>query len=278
MFVNKDQVPEYLRAGTFYKTLSSNKVEVPDNCLKADLTIHSDEDLSHVMHSLHFWEVDEVPLQVLGYVLLNIEVDQYERLRLKFPRYNTFVVDASYLKRDKSVRLAIGLNLGVKVVKYLYESCGYPAPSACWVDAAREDDLPSMKFLTDIGVPMEKGGYDVVMDAACHGGVECLKYLYNQGCNIPDEALHASAKFGRLECIKFLHEVCGKKCTELTMMMAGELGQMSVIQYLHEKGCPWDVRLCAFLASKGYTECLVLARKLGCPWDADTFHAALRTR
>ena len=40
-----------------------------------------------------------------------------------------------------------------------------------------------------------------------------------------------------------------------------------MLQWAHEKGCPWDARTCAQIAKRGDLQMLQWAHEKGCPWD-----------
>ena len=44
-------------------------------------------------------------------------------------------------------------------------------------------------------------------------------------------------------------------------------GQLSVLQWVRENGCPWDVWTCSHAAGWGHLEVLKWACANGCPWD-----------
>ena len=54
-------------------------------------------------------------------------------------------------------------------------------------------------------------------------------------------------------------------------------GNVELLQFLHEKGCPWDEWTCHYAALNDHLECLKYAHENGCPWnesynkDTDTF-------
>ena len=45
-------------------------------------------------------------------------------------------------------------------------------------------------------------------------------------------------------------------------------GNLVMLQYLHEKGCPWDEDTCTGAARGGHLDCLKYACENGCPWNA----------
>ena len=68
-----------------------------------------------------------------------------------------------------------------------------------------------------------------------------------------------------------------EKCSEKKERFCEEMalsGNLVMLQYLHEKGCPWDKRTCLEAAGGGHLECLKYAHEEGCPWDVETCRVA----
>ena len=64
-----------------------------------------------------------------------------------------------------------------------------------------------------------------------------------------------------------------EKCTEKKERFCAEMaqnGNLELLQFLHENGCPWDIRTCSWAALYGHFECLKYAHEKGCPWDEYT--------
>ena len=58
------------------------------------------------------------------------------------------------------------------------------------------------------------------------------------------------------------------------MHYATEYGNLEVIKWLKENGCPWDTRTCTFAALNGHLEVLKWLKENGCPWDTRTYSNA----
>ena len=43
-------------------------------------------------------------------------------------------------------------------------------------------------------------------------------------------------------------------------------GNVDLLEFLHEKGCPWSEWTCSNAAENGHLECLKYAHEKGCPW------------
>ena len=73
---------------------------------------------------------------------------------------------------------------------------------------------------------------------------------------------------GNLELLQFLHEK-GCPWDEVTCDNAALNGHLECLKYAHENGCPWDERTCFWAAKRNHLECLKYARENGCPSDEE---------
>ena len=83
------------------------------------------------------------------------------------------------------------------------------------------------------------------------------------------------ARNGNLELLQFLHEK-GCPWDEWTCSTAAHFGHLECLKYAHENGCPWDKETCVYAAENGHLECLKYAHENGCPWDEKTCLNAAR--
>ena len=70
-----------------------------------------------------------------------------------------------------------------------------------------------------------------------------------------------------------------EKCSEKKERFCEEMvlsGNLVLLQYLYEKGCPWDEGTCAAAASRGHFEILKYAHENGCPWNEWVCSSAAR--
>ena len=83
------------------------------------------------------------------------------------------------------------------------------------------------------------------------------------------------AEKGNVELLKFSHEK-GCPWDEYTCETAALNGHLECLKYVHEQGCPWDGETCARAAQNGHLECLKYAHENGCPWDERTCRSAAK--
>ena len=80
---------------------------------------------------------------------------------------------------------------------------------------------------------------------------------------------------GNVELLQFLHEN-GCPWDEYTCYNAAGEGHLECLKYAHENGCPWNEDTCSKAAKNGHFECLKYAHENGCPWDESTCSKAAK--
>ena len=75
--------------------------------------------------------------------------------------------------------------------------------------------------------------------------------------------------FDTTSTISWALEKCSEKKERFCWRMARK-GDLELLQFLHERGCPWDTLTCSYAAQNGHLECLKFAHENGCPWNEGT--------
>jgi Ankyrin repeats (many copies) len=78
-----------------------------------------------------------------------------------------------------------------------------------------------------------------------------------------------SAKRGYIHLLEFMHNR-GFPWDEETCEKAAMYGHVHCLRYAHRHGCPWDANTCHNAAMYGQLDCLRYAHHNGCPWNAFT--------
>jgi len=86
------------------------------------------------------------------------------------------------------------------------------------------------------------------------GHLDCLRYLYENGCPCNGYAFRYAAWGGHLECIKYLHEQGCQKDTSFTVAFAAMRGHLDCVKYLVENGFVWCIS--AFVCAYNHRDCL----------------------
>eukprot|EP01032_Pedospumella_encystans_P009508 gene9508-11185_t len=154
ILVCKSKVPSYLRAGDFYRSLDVNDpdeaISVPADTIKESLAISDDRDLVHLLQSLRFWMVAELPDEVLRYVLLEGPVSALQHTSQYEPDF-PYLVTLRKLVEDADTKDDISLSLldralqlgDIRIVRFLRESGhGYsPKSTLCAASSGNLDCL-----------------------------------------------------------------------------------------------------------------------------------------
>jgi predicted secreted protein len=74
-----------------------------------------------------------------------------------------------------------------------------------------------------------------------------------------------AAKYGRLDCLLYLHGKRGWSWSITTCRAAAEHNQLACLMYAHENKCPWDREVIRLATLHGSLDCLQYARDHGCP-------------
>ena len=89
------------------------------------------------------------------------------------------------------------------------------------------------------------------------------------GLNLPPLRLKTAYSYaaggGNLEVLEWLHNTGCPWVDEITCAAATG-GHLKVLKWLHNHGCPWDRWTCAYAAGSGHLRMLQWARQHNCPW------------
>jgi hypothetical protein len=160
--VNLAEVPSYLQKGELFPLLKQNEntnteevesITVPKNCLKQNDSVDNDDALVHLLHSLRYWLVEEVPEIVYAYLTKQRHEPNQQLVDIA-RSVPTIEVMLSLIPRPLHEHLAI---------------------------AAREGDLRLMRYLRNQG----HGWQGTECYAAAETGqLACLQYAHEDGCSL----------------------------------------------------------------------------------------------
>jgi len=167
-----------------------------------------------------------------------------------------------------------------------------------WI-AARAGNLPCLRYLVDLGVPVD---ITTFRDAAEGGHLHVLHYLRTVACPVNGEAYVAAREKGHTHVVDYLTHTyayeafvgataAGPLSTVVALHEAGHDwtwfpacanaaygGDLEILQYLHEHGCLWDTHTTENAAEGGHLACLQYAVEHGCPIDRDLLCRRLSSR
>jgi hypothetical protein len=101
-----------------------------------------------------------------------------------------------------------------------------------------------------------------------------LEYCKNKYNKEEELSLDFVAKYGNLGMMKYAHEKGCPWHVETTKWAANN-GHLECLNYAHENGCPWNASTTVAAAKNGHLECLKYTHENGCPWDSNTTDRAV---
>jgi hypothetical protein len=82
-----------------------------------------------------------------------------------------------------------------------------------------------------------------------------------------------AAILGNLELLKIVEDQSEWRVEKFTTV-AARAGQLHILKWAIEKGCPWDPKIIESAAEYGSVEILKFLRELGCPWREEAIYVA----
>ena len=105
--------------------------------------------------------------------------------------------------------------------------------------------------------------------AARQGNLDMVKYCVANECPIDVEACACAARYGHLECLKYLRQEAKAPWDSSTASRAAENGHLHILEYLVErKYDQYSTRVCWEAAGNGHLDCLkYLHETAKAPWN-----------
>jgi hypothetical protein len=272
----KADVPEYLRAGSFYQALAGEEYEpfeVPEAVCKMNMQLRNDDDLRHLFNSLRFWVVDVLPMEAVEYC------------------FTLFCPELSELADEYGEALPC--------LPILADIRRHREPHHRFCRALRSGNLLLLKYVSGLA---ERAGtilwtvhhFGLALEA---GNVECLAYVMGKGC--PQKA-PAQYVTNSIQCLRFVlvhcddynadfNAYCRTGDTELvdcllthryhwdkhTLSVCAAHGLLGMMEFLHARGCAlWGDNAARHAALNQQYECFVFALQHACPYTSHVERAA----
>jgi hypothetical protein len=86
-----------------------------------------------------------------------------------------------------------------------------------------------------------EGSFTISNLAARYGRTDALKHLKSLGVYITLEHLRLAAEGGHLECAQWIRKVCNTEWTVYVSHSAAGSGNLALLQWCKEQGCPFDL-------------------------------------
>jgi hypothetical protein len=168
------------------------------------------------------------------------------------------------LHAPSELKLAVE-NGDLAELKRLHEQEGAELSREVLVLAAEHGHLDCLRYIRESGC---RWNALVLANSAYNGHLECLRYALENGCDplLPTMITTSAANSGQLDCLKYLREEKQFEWDYQTTAAAAGKGSLECLKYAHENGCNWDETTCQLAASSGHLECLKYAHEHGCPF------------
>jgi hypothetical protein len=85
---------------------------------------------------------------------------------------------------------------------------------------------------------------------------------------------HNVSRMNKLEYLVWLREVKNCAWSEGTIKEAARLGNLAMVKYCTENGCPMHEYACSLAAEKGHLDVLKYLHEHDCPWDSEACYWA----
>jgi len=101
--------------------------------------------------------------------------------------------------------------------------------------------------------------------------IELMQYVMEKGAELTDNTLRLAAKYGSKNMVQWLHDEHRIPWSSDVCTGAAENGHLSLLQYLHLRGCEWDDDTTDKAAEEGHLDVLQWAIENGCPFKIWSF-------
>ncbi len=145
--------------------------------------------------------------------------------------------------------------------------------------AATGGHLSVLRALQRRRVALPLHDTDACFYAARDGHLRALRWLHRRGVRRSAPVFAAAVYYNHMDVLDYLYK---RRLSTSTLHnstachYAAAAGRLDVLQWLHERGAPFDAETCADAASSGHLHVLRWLRARGCAWDDRVARRAAR--
>lgn len=275
LFVDKLYVPIYLKGGLLFHSLDNDDTEkfaVPAKFMKMDTYIRNKADMEHLLKSLQYWMVTDVPATLVSFALNQPFKSHIGQLIAdSLAAVCTELRDLQHVCNTlPKQRIAVAISLGrVNFVMCLHKRGYLIPPDACTV-AAAGGHRGCLEYVHAHGGRLVTDSDTQCQVAAWKGSVKCLEYLHQHGCPLGAATVINATKGNHLPCLQYALEH-GGVWNPTAILTAAELGYSECLQCLMTAVLPFEFftvlpsvqRAAALATHAGHFNCL----RLCCEWS-----------
>jgi len=282
VFITKATAPLYLQNSLFLQEWddSPEAVAIPSSVLKLNEYIANNYELLHLLTSLRFWIVNELPTSLFKFCLTTKSTASTQILQ-QFSQEWQLVRDLLRVKQlsdswtcalqiesipcievlhrtgkshDISRSCSVVAGAGFLASLQCLYSSGFQCDADTMCSSARHGTYDCMKFLHEIGCPWDES---CIYESASTGHVECLHFALEKGCTWSNQAAYIAAAKGHVSCVReFVLRNANTEFLAKLSHVAAAHGQLSVLQYMRPFDCQWDHLAVIYSSKAGSVECL----------------------
>lgn len=136
-----------------------------------------------------------------------------------------------------------------------------------YITAVKNNHVQCLENIHDtlIRVPWSATTMEI---AAKNRSIDCLKYLYENGCPINNDICDYAAEEGCVKCLKYLHLI-GMSLTSDTCYYAAYNGNARCLEYTMQNGCTWSELIFKAVIESQNLDTFIYAIESGYVFDED---------
>jgi hypothetical protein len=213
--VGLKDIPDYLKETIIYRNLiedvnldnntSQESFRIPYIYLKSDLNVGTLEEFEHLLHTLKFWLVEDIPYEVLDIFIMDDKTYLIENNKL-----NKIFMDYDILQKLKKINrykntlpfFATKTN-DLYLLNYCYTR-SYAFDTFLYDYAIENHNLEIIKYLFEnVKIALDQ---ELLYITTLKGNFEILKYLVENNCPKYYDIAIVAIKCGKLNYLKYLYE------------------------------------------------------------------------
>lgn len=131
--------------------------------------------------------------------------------------------------------------------------------------------LPVIQYMFENGCPYNSTAYQTNL-------VEVIRYLHEQGVPWTLEAYQTPVRRDNIDAIQYLRTNGCPMNSSIIIFHAIYDGKISMVQYLHEQGFPWNEDSFDHAIETYNRELIQYMKDQGCPWNSNAYLSACHPR
>jgi F-box domain len=154
----------------------------------------------------------------------------------------------------------------IKLAQWVYQK-GCPHSDMAWLLAAGVGHVDFLEWADRMNLPVGHG--DLTDMAICHGQIKVLTWLKSHHKINHSQIMRYNVETGNLEVIRW---AISNKYLIQTTTTINELirrGELEMVKFAHENGCPWDHYSTLMAVSNSHHEIFNYLIENGCPHNKE---------